>query len=181
MAVLPIRVFGDPVLRQRAREVERVTRVHRRLVRDMTETMRAAPGVGLAGPQVGVVERVFVWEVDDDHGAVFNPVITWRSDETVVEEEGCLSLPGLAYPVERAAEVVVEGLDDHGAPVRLEADDLLARVCQHEIDHLDGLLFVDRLPEELRREALRVLREQALGLPPSEPRVPAPAAPEDAL
>ncbi|HEX2050051.1 MAG TPA: peptide deformylase [Actinomycetota bacterium] len=179
--MLPIRVFGDPVLRQRARAVERVTRVHRRLVRDMIETMREAPGVGLAGPQVGVVERVFVWEVEDDHGAVFNPVITWRSDDTVVEEEGCLSLPGLAYPVERAAEVVVEGLDERGEPVRLEAEDLLARVCQHEIDHLDGVLFVDRLPEDLRRDALRTLRERALGLPPSQPRVAAPTAPEETL
>ena len=173
MAVLRIRTFGDPVLRQRAAEVEEVTDVHRRLVADMLETMREAPGVGLAGPQVGVVERIFVWEVEEEHGAVFNPVIVDRSGGVVEEEEGCLSLPGIYYPVERDAEVVVEGLDADGAPVRLEATDLLARVAQHEIDHLDGVLFYDRLPEDLRKEALAILRGQALGLPVEAPaRVP---------
>ncbi|MDP9068843.1 MAG: peptide deformylase [Actinomycetota bacterium] len=165
MAVLPIRTFGDPVLRQRARDADGVTEMHRRLARDMLETMREAPGVGLAGPQVGVLERIFVWEVDERHGVVINPVITSRSRDTVEGEEGCLSLPGLYYPVERSTAVVVQGLDEQGDRVRLEADDLLARVCQHEIDHLDGVLFIDHLPEELRREALERLRNEALGLP----------------
>src|SRR5918999_552792 len=119
MAVLPIRTFGDPGLRQRAREVERVTDVHRRLVADMLETMRAAPGVGLAGPQVGVLERVFVWEVEERHGALFNPVIVRRSADRVTSEEGCLSIPGLAYDVERHASVAVEGLDLNGEPVSI--------------------------------------------------------------
>ncbi len=149
-----------------------VTDLHRRLVKDMIETMREAPGVGLAGPQVGVLERLFVWEVEDRHGAVINPVIVARSQDTVEEEEGCLSLPGLYYPVERALAVVVEGLDETGAAVRLEADDLLARVCQHEIDHLDGILFIDRLPESLRKEALTRLRNEALGLPATLPERP---------
>jgi peptide deformylase len=164
MAVLDIRTFGDPVLRQRAREIEAVTELHRRLVSDMTDTMREAPGVGLAGTQVGVLERVFVWEVEDRHGAVVNPVIVGRSSDTIEDEEGCLSLPGLVYPVTRAVAVTVEGLDEHGEPVRIEAEDLLARVVQHEIDHLDGVLFIDRLPEALKREALRRLSDQALGL-----------------
>ncbi|MFN2588485.1 MAG: peptide deformylase [Actinomycetota bacterium] len=165
MAVLRIRTFGDPVLRERAREVEEVTDVHRKLVADMIETMRDAPGVGLAAPQLGILERVFVWEVDERHGAVFNPVIVEPSDERATDDEGCLSVPGLTYPVERHAAVTVEGLDENGNPVRIEARDLLARVFQHEVDHLDGVLFLDRLPDDLRKNALRTLREKLLGLP----------------
>lgn len=167
MAELEIRIFGDPVLRQRAREVEKLTDVHRRLVDDMIETMRAAPGVGLAGPQIGVVERVFVYEVEDDVGAIVNPTISFRSPETEVDDEGCLSLPGLLYPVERHVSVLVEGVDADGEPVVKGAEGLLARVFQHEIDHLDGVLFVDRLPPELRRKAMRELTQQSLGLAPT--------------
>ncbi len=167
MAILPIRTFGDPVLRQRAKEVDRVTDLHRRLAEDMLDTMRDAPGVGLAGPQVGVMERIFVWEVDDRHGAVINPKIVWRSVETVTDEEGCLSLPGLGYPVERHESVRVEGVDENGTAISLEGTGLLARVFQHEIDHLDGVLFVDRLTADVRREAMRILREQSLGLAPT--------------
>lgn len=173
MAMLEIRKFGDPVLRQRAREVAKVTELQRRLVRDMIDTMRAAPGVGLAAPQVGVLERIFVWEVEGQHGAVVNPVIVHASSETVEDEEGCLSLPGLSYPVERASEVRVEGRDERGDPVSLDARGLLARVCQHEIDHLEGVLFIDRLPEHLRKQAMRELRDQALGLASAAPTAPA--------
>ena len=165
MAVLPIRNFPDPVLRQRAAEVTEVTDVHRRLVRDMIDTMREAPGVGLAGPQVGVLERIFVWEVDDEYGAVFNPEIVKHSDEKIVDTEGCLSLPGLTYDVERSLQVTVRGVDENGEEIEIEGDDLLARVFQHEIDHLDGVLFIDHLSEEDRKEALRILRDRALGLP----------------
>ena len=167
MAELEIRIFGDPVLRQRAGEVETLTDVHRRLVDDMIETMRAAPGVGLAGPQVGVVERVFVYEVEDDVGAIVNPKFSFRSPETEVDDEGCLSLPGLLYPVERHVSVLVEGVDPAGEPVVKASEGLLARVFQHEIDHLDGVLFVDRLPPELRRKAMRELTQQSLGLAPT--------------
>lgn len=168
MAVLPIRTFGDPVLRERARDVDRITDDHRRLARDMIETMRAAPGVGLAGPQVGVLDRIFVWELEDRHGVFINPRIVQRSAETIVEEEGCLSLPGLAYDVERHQEVTVEALDEQGNPVTMAAADLLARIFQHELDHLDGVLFIDRLTDDDRREALAALREQALGLRPTQ-------------
>lgn len=178
MAVLRIRTFGDPVLRQKAPATGSIGELHRALTVDMLDTMREAPGVGLAGPQVGVLERIFVWEVQGEHGAVINPEIVARSEETVAEEEGCLSLPGLYYPVERAVRVVVQGTDETGAPVRLEAEDLLARVCQHEIDHLDGVLFIDRLPDDLRKDALTRLRTEALGLA-APPVVPHPA--EDAL
>jgi peptide deformylase len=107
---------------------------------------------------------VFVWEVEDEHEAVINPRIVARSSDTVEDEEGCLSLPGLVYPVMRATAVTVEGLDAEGAPVRIDAEELLARVVQHEVDHLDGVLFIDRLPEALKREALRRLSDEALGL-----------------
>lgn len=162
MAVLEIRTFGDPVLRQRANVVDSVTDVHRRLAADMLDTMRDAPGVGLAATQIGVLERIFVWEVEDRHGVVINPEIVSSSSDTLEDEEGCLSLPGLVYPVVRSASVTMTGVDLDGAPIRLEADELLARVIQHETDHLDGILFIDRLPEALKRDALRRLSEQAL-------------------
>ncbi|HWC14387.1 MAG TPA: peptide deformylase [Actinomycetota bacterium] len=167
MAVLPIRQFGDPVLRERAREIEQVTDLHRRLAKDMIETMRAAPGVGLAANQVGVLERIFVWQFDDTHGILINPVISERAAETLTDDEGCLSLPGITYPVARSAAVTIDGLDENGRSVRLEAEDHLARIFQHEVDHLDGVLFTDRLSDELRKDALRVLRDRALGLPTS--------------
>lgn len=170
MAVLPIRTFGFPGLRERAREVGTPTSLHRKLIEDMLETMRAAPGVGLAGPQVGVMERIFVWETEDGYGAVVDPVITERSEETVSDEEGCLSLPGLYFDVERAQRVTITGLDADGDPLEIEVEGFKARIFQHEIDHLDGVLFIDRLSAEDRKVALMLLREQALGL-----RAPAPA------
>jgi peptide deformylase len=141
--------------------------MHHKLIADMLDTMRDAPGVGLAATQVGVLERIFVWEVEDGHGAVINPRIVERSRTTVEADEACLSLPGLMYPVERPQEVRLEGIDANGDPVDMEAGDLLARVFQHETDHLDGTLFIDHLPSGLRREARRLLADQVLGLPPS--------------
>jgi peptide deformylase len=161
MAILPIRQFGDPVLRTRAAEVERVDRTVRSLMQSMTDTMRAAPGVGLAANQVGVVRRVIVWENEEDRGAMANPAIVDRGGE-VEGEEGCLSLPGLAYPVVRSQWVVVEGLDERGKRVTIEAENLTARIFQHEIDHLNGVLYIDHLPEELRHEANARLKEMAL-------------------
>jgi peptide deformylase len=167
MAILQIRTWGDPVLRQKAAPVEKVTDVHRRLIADMFDTMRDAPGVGLAATQVGVVERIFVWEVDEEHGVIINPEIVSHGKETVAEDEGCLSLPGLLYPVDRSYEVVIEGVDENGDKVHISANDLQARVFQHELDHLNGVLFIDHLGDDLRREARTKLMEQALGLRPS--------------
>jgi len=164
MAILRIRQFGDPVLRTPATEVEKISDVHHTLVQDMLDTMREAPGVGLAGNQVGVLERLFVWEVEEEHGVVINPRITKRSRKTEEDHEGCLSLPGIAYPVVRALKVRVEGLDLDGSRIKMDTEGMLARVCQHEIDHLDGILFFDRLPEQLKKEALSTLRDQALGI-----------------
>lgn len=170
MAILRIRTWGDPVLRQPARPVERVARVHRRLIEDMIDTMRHAPGVGLAAPQVGVSERIFVWEHEGEAGAVINPTVVSLAGEPIDDEEGCLSIPGIYYPVTRSEVARIEGTGVDGRPLELEGKDFLARILQHETDHLDGVLFLDRLSPEDRREALSRLREQALGLPPrSEP------------
>ena len=164
MAILPIRRFPDPVLREPAASVSAVDDAVRKLITDMGETMRAAPGIGLAAPQVGVQRRVLVYSLseEDEIHAVVNAEIVERDGE-VVESEGCLSLPGIAYEVPRSQRVVVRGLNAEGNPVEIAAEDLEARVLQHEIDHLDGVLFIDRIAPELRREAMRVVREQALG------------------
>lgn len=143
MAVLDIRKEGDPVLRQRAKPVDRVTKRTQRLIRDMADTMYAAEGIGLAAPQVGVSERIIVVDIGDGLIAVVNPRIVYASG-TAVDVEGCLSIPGLRGYVERAETVHVEGLDEKGRPWRMEASGLLARVFQHEIDHLDGILFTDK-------------------------------------
>jgi peptide deformylase len=164
LAVFEIRKFGDPVLRRRADEVESVDASIRKLMQDMRETMEAAPGVGLAAPQIGILRRVIVWHnhEDDDHGALANPAIL-ESRGSVVGDEGCLSLPGLSYPVARAEWVLVEGLSDAAERVEVEAEGLTARIFQHEIDHIDGVLFIDRIDPDLQREARKRLREQALG------------------
>jgi peptide deformylase len=168
LAVLKIRTFGDPVLRSPAGDIEELTEAHKQLIKDMFDTMRDAPGVGLAGPQVGVMERIFVYEAsEEDSGVLINPKIVERSEEIQTDDEGCLSLPGLYYPVERSYSIVVEGRDGEGNPVTIEAEDYKARIFQHEIDHLDGVLFIDHLSQEDRREALAALREQALGFPPA--------------
>lgn len=177
MAILPIRLYPDPVLREPAQPVAEIDDDLRKLVADMGETMRAAPGVGLAAPQVGVQRRVFVYVAaeEDDIVALVNPSIVERSDEAVTEDEGCLSIPGLSYPVERSQRIVVEATAMNGEQVRLEVEDMEARIMQHEIDHLDGVLFLERIDPDLRREALGILRERA----PSQPAVWVPAAPSE--
>lgn len=142
-----------------------------RLAEDMLETMRDAPGVGLAAPQVGHPIRLFVWDDGEEHGAMVNPAITWFSEDTEEAEEGCLSVPGMYFPVVRASSVQVEALDVTGAPIRAEGEGFRARIFQHEIDHLDGILFIDRLAPEVRKEAMRALRDQDFGMrpPPAKP------------
>jgi peptide deformylase len=167
MSLLPIRTFGDPVLRDPAGPVEDFDEALRRLADDMITTMREAPGVGLAAPQVGRALRLIVFDVGDEDGAraVANPVLRDEWGEQFVEE-GCLSIPGLYYPVRRAAKVWAEGFDLDGHPVTIEGEELLARVLQHEVDHLNGVLFIDRLDAEHRSEAMAAIRDQALGLVP---------------
>jgi len=156
--VRPIRLFGDPVLRTPAVPVGDFDRELRRLVRDLTDTMQQAPGIGLAAPQLGVGLRVFAYHVDDVVGHLVNPAVEPSAD-TQDGDEGCLSVPGLTFPCTRARRVVARGLDQHGEPVRVEGSGLLARCILHEADHLDGVLFVDRLDVETRRAAMRAIRE----------------------
>ena len=156
-----IRVIGDPVLRERAREVATFDRSLRKLAKRMIRIMHDAPGVGLAAPQVGVLERLLVYDVDDDPKVLVNPVVEPASDERRLGDEGCLSVPGVSLPVERAVRIHVTGQDVSGNAVDFVAEDLEARVIQHELDHLNGVLIVDRTTREARAEALRALREDA--------------------
>jgi peptide deformylase len=158
MPLQPIRLFGDPVLRTPAAPVETFDKELRTLVADLTDTMMDAPGVGLAAPQIGVSLRVFTYWVDDVVGHLINPILD-LSDEEELGEEGCLSLPGLTYDTVRALRVVAKGMNMHGEPVVIEGSELLARCVQHETDHLDGILFIDRLDTVARKAAMKEIRE----------------------
>lgn len=158
MAVRSIRLFGDPVLRKRAIEVVDFDAEVRQVVSDLTDTMLAAPGAGLAAPQIGVGLRVFTWNVDGEVGHLINPSLD-LSAEIQDGPEGCLSLPDLTFDCRRALSVVATGFDMYGEPVRIEGSELLARAIQHETDHLDGVLFIDRLDQAARKAAMKEIRE----------------------
>jgi peptide deformylase len=161
-----IRVLGDPVLRERARDVAEFDRGLRKLVKRMVRIMRDAPGIGLAAPQIGVLQRVVVYEVDEgEPQALVNPEIVAVSEETETTSEGCLSVPGGQVPVERPVRITVRAHDVYGDVVEFEAGELEARVIQHEYDHIEGVLIVDRTTREARAEALRALREGAPDAP----------------
>jgi peptide deformylase len=160
VSVQPIRLFGDPVLRVPAAPVVDFDKELRTLVKDLTETMLEAPGVGLAAPQLGVSLRVFTYDVDDVVGHLVNPVLD-LTDEEQEDDEGCLSFPGLAFPTTRAYGAVARGFNMFGDPVTIEGTELLARCIQHETDHLDGILFIDRLDREQRKLAMKAIREAA--------------------
>ena len=160
VALARIRQYGDPVLRMKARDVETYDADLRRLAERMTALMHEAQGVGLAATQVGVLRRLFVFAEDGEDRVIVNPVITARSDETEVDDEGCLSLREVLVPVERPCRVTIEGTDASGEPVRFELELPAARIVQHELDHLDGILIIDRTDEESRRGALARLRPQ---------------------
>ncbi len=164
MATFPIRVFGDPVLRQETEEITDVDGAVAKLAKDMIDTMYAAPGVGLAANQVGVERRMFVYDVGDGPGVVINPRLVESSGEWTYEE-GCLSVPDLSWPIVRPRQVRLVGVGLDGEQLDVEADELLARCFQHEVDHLDGVLLIERLDPARRKEALRVLRQRALGDP----------------
>ena len=164
MALLDIEILGSKILREEAAPVDTVTDETRRLIRDMFDTMYRAEGIGLAGPQVGVSRRVLVVDVtnDDDSRhvhALINPVVVESSRATDKAPEGCLSIPGIEEKVSRSVRVTVEALSPDGDPVRIEADDLLARALQHEVDHLDGILFLDRLSPLKRSLVLKKWRK----------------------
>ena len=158
MSVKPVRLFGDPVLTTPAAEVTTFDKELRQLVADLTITMQEAPGVGLAAPQIGVSLRVFTYDVDDEIGHLINPVLD-LSDEIQEGPEGCLSLPGLTFDTKRSMSVVAKGMNMYGEPVTIIGTELLARCVQHETDHLDGVLFIDRLDALARKEAMKAIRE----------------------
>jgi peptide deformylase len=163
LALAQIRQYGDPALRLKAHDVDDFDDDLRRLVERMIALMHDAQGVGLAATQVGVLRRLFVYEPDEEGPrALVNPVVAERGDETSSDEEGCLSLQGVRVPVDRATRVVLEGKDEHGADVRVELDEYAARVVQHELDHLDGVLIIDRTDDEHRKNALATLRPRAV-------------------
>ncbi len=164
VALAQIRQYPDPVLRLRARAVDAFDADLLRLVERMTGLMRDANGVGLAATQVGVLRRVFVFQTgeDEEATALVNPEITARSSEADVDDEGCLSLQGVVVPVERHVSLTLEASDVHGEPLRLELEGLRARVVQHELDHLDGVLILQRTDGDSRREALAKLRPEPL-------------------
>jgi peptide deformylase len=158
--VLPIKILGNPVLRERSKEVDLSDPALKALVKDMEETLRKAEGVGLTPTQVGILKRVIIYDVGEGLKVLANPMITWESEEKVEDEEGCLSIPGAKVPVRRAQRIRVEGHDLEGKKVALEAEGLLARVIQHEMDHLNGVLIIDRTIESERK---RVLEEMVGG------------------
>ena len=160
VALAQIRQYPDAVLRMRANEIEQFDDDLARLADKMAHLMRDAHGVGLAATQVGVLQRLFVFQARDEEDvtAIVNPEITKRSRSTEVADEGCLSLQGVLVPVERASEVTIEGRDVSGAPLTLELEEMDARVVQHELDHLDGVLMLERTDDESRKDALATLR-----------------------
>lgn len=157
MSIRAIRLFGDPVLRTPAEPVTTFDAELRRLVKDLTDTMMDAPGAGLAAPQLGVGLRVFTYNVDDVVGHLINPSLE-LSAEIEVADEGCLSFPGLSYPTPRSFAAVATGFDMYGEPVTLRGTGQLARCVQHETDHLDGVLFIDRLDPAQRKLAMKEIR-----------------------
>ncbi len=163
MAVQPIRLLGDPVLRTPAESVTSYDKELRKLVKDLRETMRDAGGAGLAAPQIGVGLRVFTYDVQENEGHLVNPMILEASDDEDEAEEGCLSVPGLAYPLKRAHRVLASGFTVHGEPVTIEGSEVLARCLQHETDHLDGVIFIDRLDPATRKRAMKEIREAEWG------------------
>jgi peptide deformylase len=166
MAIHTIRVHGDPVLRQATVPVGDIDAPLRRLVDDMLETMYDAPGVGLAANQVGVQKRLFVWDIGDGAGpgVAVNPSLAGHAGEWTYDE-GCLSVPGLFWPIVRPRRVVLTATDLDGREFVVDAEDMLARVFLHEVDHLDGHLLLERLDDDQRRDAMRRLRTRDLGLP----------------
>jgi peptide deformylase len=157
VSIKPIRLFGDPVLRTPADPVTTFDAELRKLVTDLTDTMLEAPGVGLAAPQLGVSLRVFAYNVDDVIGHLINPSLV-LSQEEYIDDEGCLSFPGLSYPTNRSLSVVATGFNMYGDPVSVAGSGTLARCVQHETDHLDGVLFIDRLDPTQRKLAMKEIR-----------------------
>ena len=168
MSGLNIRQYGDPVLKERTSEVLEIDGAVAALAESMIDTMYEAPGSGLAANQIGVMRRIFVYDVGEGPRTVINPRVV-ESDGEWVYEEGCLSIPGLSWDIVRPNAVHLVGLDLDGNEISIEATELEGRVFQHELDHLDGILLVERLDADQRKEALRILRGRTLHLPVGDP------------
>lgn len=168
MASYDIRIIGDPVLKTVAREIADIDGSLVKLTEDMLDTMYEAPGIGLAAPQVGVQKRLFVWDIGDGPRVIINPELV-ESDGEWTFDEGCLSVPNLSFEIVRPKQIHIVGRDLDGNEMSVEADELESRMFQHELDHLNGVLLIDRLDAETRKGALKTLRERTLGLdrPPS--------------
>jgi peptide deformylase len=167
MSTRPVRIFGDPVLRSKANEVADFDAQLHHLVRDLHETLYDQRGYGLAATQLGVLQRVFVWhEPDGTEGHLVNPVLEFPDEEEQDGPEGCLSIPGLYFDTKRRLNTVAKGSDMHGRPVQIVGTEKLARCFQHETDHLDGVLFIDRLDAETRKAAMKAIREAPWGSSP---------------
>jgi peptide deformylase len=159
MAIRPIRLFGDPVLRTAAEPVVDFDKQLRSLVKDLTQTLDDAQGAGLAAPQIGVGLRVFAYAVGEERGHLVNPVLEFPDEEEVEGEEGCLSFPGIYFDVKRRLNTMAKGFTDRGDPVQIVGTEILARCVQHETDHLDGVLFIDRMDQQTRKQAMKAIRE----------------------
>ena len=170
MTVQPIRLFGDPVLRTKAEPVVDFDKELRRLVKDLTDTLLDAGGAGLAAPQLGVGLRVFAFDVDGVVGHLVNPVLEFPDEEEQEGPEGCLSIPGIYVDTKRRQNVVARGFNEYGDPVQLVGSGMMARCCQHEVDHLDGILFIDRLDPAARKQVMREIR-QAPWYDPANPPI----------
>ena len=168
MSGLTIRQYGDPVLKERTSEVQEIDASVAALVESMIDTMYEAPGSGLAANQIGVMRRIFVYDIGEGPSAVINPRIV-ESDGEWIYDEGCLSIPGLSWDIVRPNAVHLVGLDLDGNEISIEATELEGRVFQHELDHLDGILLVERLDADQRKEAMKILRGRTLHLPAGDP------------
>lgn len=158
MAILPIRKLGDPVLRERTELVEANDQEIQKLVKTMEKTMREAQGVGLAATQVGILKRIFIYDIGDGLRVLVNPKVV-EEEGTVEDDEGCLSVPGVRVRVKRAEKIRIKAQDLEGNPLELEVEGLIARIFQHEVDHLEGKLILDRCSKEERRRALKEIEK----------------------
>ena len=159
MAIRDIRLFGDPILRTAAEPVTDFDKQLRGLVKDLTQTLDDAQGAGLAAPQIGVGLRVFAYAVGSERGYLVNPVLDFPDEQEQEGEEGCLSFPGIYYDVKRRLNAVARGFDERGDPIQVVGTEVLARCLQHETDHLDGVLFIDRMDQATRKRAMKEIRE----------------------
>jgi len=167
MTVLPVRLFGDPALTQSATPVTDFDRELHKLVRDLHETLDDQQGAGLAAPQLGILRRVFVFHMGEDRGHLVNPTLRFPDEQEQDGPEGCLSMPGLYFDTKRRLNVVAKGWTMHGDPLQIVGAGDLARCLQHETDHLDGVLFIDRMDPQRRRAALRAIRAADWHTPPT--------------